>query len=93
MVGVSRSFDCYEFTNCPKGVLNLITRLRFNVIKVGLRKISLSYSRISIAEIASRLKLKSVEDAEYIIAKAINDGNSIGKFMLSSKSLKVSLTR
>ncbi|CEO95789.1 hypothetical protein PBRA_004502 [Plasmodiophora brassicae] len=56
------------------GVLNLITRLRFNVIKIGLRKISLSYSRISIAEIASKLSLNSVEDAEYIIAKAIKDG-------------------
>eukprot|EP00474_Spongospora_subterranea_P008887 CRZ09345.1 hypothetical protein [Spongospora subterranea] len=56
------------------GVLNLITRLRFNVIKIGLRKISLSYSRISISDIASKLKLNSVEDAEYIIAKAINDG-------------------
>jgi 26S proteasome regulatory subunit N3 len=53
---------------------NLIVRLRHNVIKAGLRKISLSYSRISIADIASKLGLDSEADAEYVIAKAIHDG-------------------
>lgn len=53
---------------------NLIVRLRHNVIKAGLRKISLSYSRISITDIAKKLSLNSVADAEYVIAKAIHDG-------------------
>lgn len=55
-------------------VANLITRLRFNVIKTGLRKMSVSYSRISIADIASKLSISSLEDAEYIVSKAIRDG-------------------
>ncbi|TPP58423.1 26S proteasome non-ATPase regulatory subunit 3 [Fasciola gigantica] len=52
----------------------LILRLRHNVIKTGVRRISLSYSRISLASIAEKLQLDSTEDAEYIVAKAIRDG-------------------
>lgn len=52
----------------------LILRLRHNVIKTGLRAISLSYSRISLADVASKLALGSREDAEFIVAKAIRDG-------------------
>lgn len=52
----------------------LILRLRHNVIKTGLRSISLSYSRISLADVAQKLMLGSKEDAEFIVAKAIRDG-------------------
>ncbi|XP_071101623.1 26S proteasome non-ATPase regulatory subunit 3-like [Haliotis cracherodii] len=52
----------------------LIIRLRHNVIKTGVRMISLSYSRISLVDIAQKLSLDSPEDAEYIVAKAIRDG-------------------
>ncbi|XP_035658696.1 26S proteasome non-ATPase regulatory subunit 3-like [Branchiostoma floridae] len=52
----------------------LIIRLRHNVIKTGVRMISLSYSRISLADIAQKLQLDSPEDAEFIVAKAIRDG-------------------
>lgn len=52
----------------------LIVRLRHNVIKTGVRQISLSYSRISLADIAHKLQLDSPEDAEYIVAKAVRDG-------------------
>lgn len=52
----------------------LIIRLRHNVIKTGVRMISLSYSRISLMDIAQKLALDSPEDAEYIVAKAIRDG-------------------
>ena len=48
---------------------NTTTRLRHNVIKTGVRMISLSYSRISLADLAFKLHLDSVEDAEYIVAK------------------------
>ena len=51
--------------------LTLIQRLGFNVMKIGLRKIYLSYSRISLADIADKLHLPSVASAEYICAKAI----------------------
>lgn len=56
------------------GTYSLIIRLRHNVIKAGLRKINLSYSRISLADICHRLNLPNEEDAEYIVAKAIADG-------------------
>jgi len=52
----------------------LILRLRHNVIKTGIRRISLSYSQISLADISSQLALDSPEDAEFIVAKAIRDG-------------------
>ncbi|VAI20584.1 unnamed protein product [Triticum turgidum subsp. durum] len=56
---------------------NLIVRLRHNVIRTGLRNISISYSRISLADIAKKLRLDTktaVADAESIVAKAIRDG-------------------
>ena len=53
---------------------NLIQRLRHNVIKTGLKKINVSYSRISIEDICEKLSLGNVEDAENIISKAISDG-------------------
>ncbi|KAH0457206.1 hypothetical protein IEQ34_015113 [Dendrobium chrysotoxum] len=56
---------------------NLIVRLRHNVIRTGLRNISISYSRISLSDVAKKLRLDSenpVADAESIVAKAIRDG-------------------
>ncbi|MCO5583291.1 hypothetical protein L7F22_037201 [Adiantum nelumboides] len=53
---------------------SLILRLRHNVIKTGIRTISLAYSRISLSDITRKLHLESEEDAEYIVAKAIRDG-------------------
>ncbi|KAF2724215.1 hypothetical protein K431DRAFT_262671 [Polychaeton citri CBS 116435] len=52
----------------------LVLRLRQNVIKTGVRMLSLSYSRISLRDICTRLSLSSEESAEYITAKAIRDG-------------------
>merc|ERR1719350_457247 len=56
------------------GVFMLITRLRHNVIKAALRKISVSYSRIHLDDVAKKLNLNSALEAEYIVAKAIKDG-------------------
>lgn len=56
------------------GTYTLILRLRQNVIKTGIRMMSLSYSRISLRDICIRLHLGSEENAEYIVAKAIRDG-------------------
>jgi 26S proteasome regulatory subunit N3 len=56
------------------GVYMLITRLRHNVIKAALRKISVSYSRIHLDDVAKKLNLNSALEAEYIVAKAIKDG-------------------
>ncbi|XWS62625.1 hypothetical protein CRYUN_Cryun06bG0027200 [Craigia yunnanensis] len=56
------------------GTHNLIVRLRHNVIRTGLRNVSISYSRISLVDVAKKLRLDSVADAESIVAKAIRDG-------------------
>lgn len=56
------------------GTYSLILRLRQNVIKTGIRMMSLSYSKISLRDICVRLRLDSEESAEYIVAKAIRDG-------------------
>ncbi|KAI1916092.1 26S proteasome non-ATPase regulatory subunit [Ophidiomyces ophidiicola] len=56
------------------GTYTLVLRLRQNVIKTGIRMMSLSYSRISLRDICLRLGLDSEESAEYIVAKAIRDG-------------------
>ena len=62
------------------GNMNLITRLLFindrlrhNVIKAGIRRISVAYSKISLKDICLKLQLESEQDAEYIVAKAIRD--------------------
>ncbi|GIZ48358.1 hypothetical protein CKM354_001142200 [Cercospora kikuchii] len=56
------------------GTYTLILRLRQNVIKTGVRMLSLSYSRISLRDICTRLGVESEESAEYITAQAIRDG-------------------
>ncbi|XP_019165330.1 PREDICTED: probable 26S proteasome non-ATPase regulatory subunit 3 [Ipomoea nil] len=67
----------FSSTFSKDGTNNLIVRLRHNVIRTGLRNISISYSRISLADVAKKLRLDSknpVADAESIVAKAIRDG-------------------
>jgi len=54
--------------------LTLVQRLRHTVIKFGLKKINISYSKISLADIRKKLGLESVEETEHIVAKAIRDG-------------------
>lgn len=64
----------YESQYRADGTYTLILRLRQNVIKTGVRMLSLSYSRISLRDICTRLGVDSEESAEYITAKAIRDG-------------------
>jgi len=77
----------------------LIQRLRSNVIKTGLRKINVSYSRISFADICAKLHLESVEDAEFIVAKAIRDGvisatiDHAGGFIQSKENIDIYSTQ
>lgn len=56
------------------GTYTLILRLRQNVIKTGIRMMSLSYAKISLRDICLKLDLESEQSAEYIVAKAIRDG-------------------
>lgn len=52
----------------------LVQRLIQTVIKTGLKKINLSYSRISFADIAAKLNLNNDSNVESVVAKAIRDG-------------------
>lgn len=71
----------------------LIQRIRQNVIRTGLKKISLSYSRISFADICDKLSLDNADDVEFIVAKAIRDGiidatiDHKGQFIQSNDSI------
>ncbi len=56
------------------GTYTLILRLRQNVIKTGIRMMSLSYAKISLRDICMKLDLNSEESAEYIVGKSIRDG-------------------
>mmetsp|Transcript_32877 Transcript_32877/g.50296 ORF Transcript_32877/g.50296 Transcript_32877/m.50296 type:complete len:464 (+) Transcript_32877:96-1487(+) len=56
------------------GTYTLISRLQHSVVKAGLRKLHLSYSRISLQDIATRLGLPSATSAEFVVAKAVRDG-------------------
>ena len=64
----------YSATFRSDNTYTLILRLRQNVIKTGIRMMSLSYARISLRDMCLRLGLDSEESAEYIVAKAIRDG-------------------
>lgn len=66
--------DKYQKLFQADKVLSLIMRLKHTVIKFGLKKINISYSRISLADIMHKLSLESVEETEQIVAKAIRDG-------------------
>ncbi|OKL63097.1 hypothetical protein UA08_02009 [Talaromyces atroroseus] len=66
--------DTHGATFRKDGTYTLILRLRQNVIKTGIRVMSIAYSRISLRDICLRLGLHSEESAEYIVAKAIRDG-------------------
>lgn len=55
-------------------MLTLIHRLRYNVIKTGLRRINVAYSRISLEDVREKLGLETAQDAAGIVAKAVVDG-------------------
>ena len=49
-------------------------RLKHTVLKFGLKKINIAYSKISVADIKSKLLLDGGEETEQVVAKAIRDG-------------------
>lgn len=48
-------------------------RLNQIVIRIGLRKIYLAYSAISLDDVGRKLNIPA-EDVEFIVAKALRDG-------------------
>merc|ERR1711977_569060 len=71
LVQAVRVGDLQAFLKCASAYE---AQFRQNVIKTGIRMLSLSYSRISLRDICHRLSISSEESAEYIAAKAIRDG-------------------
>jgi 26S proteasome regulatory subunit N3 len=61
----------YESLFIKDKFYNLIQRLRHVVIKIGLRRINISYSRISLKDITEKLNLESEKDCEYIVANVL----------------------
>lgn len=97
--GFLRVVQTHNSTFRRDGTYTLILRLRQNVIKTGIRMMSLSYARISLRDICLRLGLGSEESAEYIVAKAIRDGvieatlEHEGRFMKSKDVGDIYATR
>jgi len=56
------------------GTDSLVARLHQNVLRTGLKHLCSAYIRISLKDVASKLGLTSVEDAEFVVMKAIKDG-------------------
>jgi len=103
-----RSGDVIQFKKCVSdheetfkkdNTNSLIQRLHHNVIKTGLRKINLAYTRISFEDICAKLHLDSADDAEFIVAKAIRDGvinatiSHEGRYVQSKENLDVYSTQ
>ncbi|KAL0222206.1 hypothetical protein RCL1_002060 [Eukaryota sp. TZLM3-RCL] len=68
--------DSYRYQFEADGLLTLIDRLQSSVVRLGLRNILLSYSKISIVEVSKILGLSSESRPVIvgIVAKAIRDG-------------------
>jgi 26S proteasome regulatory subunit N3 len=69
----NEALETYSSRFRADGTYTLILRLRHNVIKTGIRLISLSYSKIALHDIAQKLALDNPDDVEFIVAKAIRD--------------------
>ncbi|CCD24343.1 proteasome regulatory particle lid subunit RPN3 NDAI_0D00290 [Naumovozyma dairenensis CBS 421] len=64
----------YKKNFITDGNYQLCVRLRSNVIKTGIRIISLTYKKISLKDICLKLRLDSEQTAEYMVSRAIRDG-------------------
>jgi len=70
------------------GLYSMILRLNQIVIRIGLRKISIAYSNISLNDIALKLNFPP-NDIEFVVAKALRDGIIHGEIDHENKILKV----
>lgn len=53
---------------------SLVSRLHQNVLRAGLKRLAAAYIRVPLAEVCTKLGLPSVDDAEFVILKAIKEG-------------------
>ena len=73
MSNFNKTVELYKATYQKDGLYTIILRLNQIVIRIGLRKISLAYSKISLKDIATKLNIPN-EDVEFVVAKALRDG-------------------
>lgn len=66
----------------------MILRLNQIVIRIGLRRISIAYSNISLDDVAKKLNFPA-DDIEFVVAKALRDGIINGEIDHDNKVLKV----
>lgn len=64
----------YKHQLVQDGNYQLCVRLRSNVIKTGIRIISLTYKKISLKDICLKLRLDSEQSVEYMVSRSIRDG-------------------
>lgn len=74
MVTFKKIVDKYEKLFRQDKTFSLIMRLKHTVLKFGLKKLNISYSKISLSDIQKKLSLESIDETEQIISKAIRDG-------------------
>lgn len=53
--------------------LPLVRRLHQNVLKAGLKRLAVAYSRLPLIDVAAKLGLPSVEDAAFVLMKALKE--------------------
>jgi len=73
LVSFAEMFSKHERAFMKDKMDLLVQRLRNTVIKTGLRKINLAYSRMKLETVRDRLGMNSVEDTKWVVAKAIRD--------------------
>lgn len=88
MSNFNKTVELYKATYQKDGLYTIILRLNQIVIRIGLRKISLAYSKISLKDIATKLNIPN-EDVEFVVAKALRDGIMQGEIDHESQILKI----
>lgn len=84
----SRIVEHYKATYLKDGLYTMILRLNQIVLRIGLRKISLAYSKISLADVSRKLNIPH-SDVEFVVAKALRDGIIKGEIDHEAQNLKV----
>ncbi len=58
------------------------------MIRIGLRRISIAYSKISLKDIGNKLNIPA-EDVEFVVAKALRDGIMHGEIDHENQILRI----
>lgn len=81
---------CFREVYVREKNLCLALRVHKTVLRSVLKRIGLMYTRISLTDVANCLLLNSPFEAEYVVAKAICDGNISGEIVRHEGYVKLS---